>query len=376
MRLEISELLKKIAPIANQPCKAVVAMSGGVDSSTTAAILKSQGHDVIGITLQLYDYGMSVGKKGACCAGQDIYDAQMAAAKIGIPHYVLNYESIFKQSVIDDFADSYLKGETPIPCVKCNQKVKFNDLFKMAKELGADCLVTGHYVRRIECNGKAELHSATEATKDQSYFLFTTTQEQLDFLRFPLGGLKKNNTREIAKHFGLEIANKPDSQDICFVPNGSYSSVISKLRPGTLEPGNIVFKDGTVLGKHNGIINFTIGQRRGIGIASADPLYVIKLNPQTKEVVVGYKTDLASSELFVKELNWLGNGRGLSNEISCHVKLRSAHTPMPAKVQPLDNNKAKIELFEPYFGITPGQACVMYDRSRVLGGGWITKDIN
>lgn len=372
----LSELLKDIPAISPTPCKAVVAMSGGVDSSTVAAILKSQGHEVIGITLQLYDYGMAIGKKGACCAGQDIYDAQMAAEKIGIPHYVLNYESIFKQTVIDDFADSYLKGETPIPCVKCNQKVKFNDLFKMAKDLGADCLVTGHYVRRISQNGKAELHAAIETIKDQSYFLFTTTQEQLDFLRFPLGNLKKSNTRLLAKHFGLDVAEKPDSQDICFVPNGSYASVISKLRPGALEPGNIVLKDGTIIGKHDGIINFTIGQRKGIGIANAEPLYVIKLNPQTKEVIVGHKEDLASNELVVKELNWLGDKDQLSQETTCQVKLRSAHKPIPAKVYALKDNYAKVVLSESYFGITPGQACVMYDGSRVLGGGWITKDIN
>lgn len=369
----IQELLKDVKPISATKSKVVVAMSGGVDSSTVAAILAHQGHEVIGVTLQLYDHGLALEKKGACCAGQDIYDAQMAAEKIGIAHYVLNYESIFKQNVMDDFADSYLRGETPIPCVRCNQKVKFQDLFKVAKDLGADCLATGHYVRREENQGKAELHMAQDHLKDQSYFLFTTTQAQLDYLRFPIGGLNKAITREIAKHFDLTIADKPDSQDICFVPNGSYASVIQKLRPGALDSGNIVLKDGTVLGKHDGIINFTIGQRKGIGIASAEPLYVIKINPEKHEVVVGPKSDLSATELFVKELNWLESQESLQNEIKCSVKLRSAHKPLPATIKYLADGKAKVILDEPYAGITPGQACVMYQDTRLIGGGWITQ---
>lgn len=362
-----------IKPIASTKQKVVVAMSGGVDSSTVAALLANQGHEVIGVTLQLYDHGLALGKKGACCAGQDIYDAQMAAEKIGIPHYVLNYESIFKQAVMDDFADSYLRGETPIPCVRCNQKVKFQDLFKVAKDLGADCLATGHYVQRKEENGKAQLHVASDISKDQSYFLFATTQEQLDFLRFPLGGLNKPQTRILARQFGLEIADKPDSQDICFVPNGSYSSVIEKLRPGSLEPGNIVLKDGTVVGKHDGVIGFTIGQRRGIGVATGEPLYVVKLKPESKEVVVGAKSDLMSNTLTAKEINWLGEESIPESGMECTVRLRSSHIGLQAMVFPLANNRMKVVLEESYNGITPGQACVLYKDTRILGGGWIER---
>ena len=352
--------------------KIVVAMSGGVDSSTVAALLASEGHEVIGITLQLYDHGVALEKKGACCAGQDIYDAQMAAEKIGIPHYVLNYESIFKEAVMEDFADSYLKGETPIPCVKCNQSVKFRDLFKVAEDLGADALATGHYVQRAEVSGKAELHKGMDPAKDQSYFLFATTQKQLDFLRFPLGGKLKSETRELAANFGLEIADKPDSQDICFVPNGSYASIIEKLRPGALDNGKIVYKDGTVLGDHNGIINFTIGQRRGIGIAHSTPLYVIAIDPKTNQVVVGEKEDLANSIVYIKDLNWLGEEIP-SEGMECIVKLRSMHKGARARVKISGNNQAIAKLEEAYEGITPGQACVIYNDTRVLGGGWITK---
>jgi tRNA-specific 2-thiouridylase len=367
-----AELLKLIPSIGSSAQKVVVAMSGGVDSSTVAAILKHQGHEVIGVTLQLYDYGLTVGKKGACCAGQDIYDASQAAQKIGIPHYVLNYENIFKNSVIDDFADSYLRGETPIPCVRCNQTVKFKDLFKVAKDLGADCLATGHYVRRVSNNGRNELHQGAETGKDQSYFLFTTTNSQLDFLRFPIGALNKNQTRMLASHFGLNVADKPDSQDICFVPNGSYSSVIEKYRPGALNKGNIIFKDGTPLGQHDGIINFTIGQRRGIGISGGEPLYVIRIDPETNDVIVGYKDDLESSSLTIKEVNWLTPTP--QSALLCTVKLRSAHSPIDACVHALSGNRAKIVLNQPYSGITPGQACVMYNGTQVLGGGWIERE--
>jgi tRNA-specific 2-thiouridylase len=297
----------------------------------------------------------------------------MAAEKIGIKHYVLNYESIFKQAVMDDFADSYLRGETPIPCVRCNQNVKFKDLFKVAKDLGADCLATGHYVRRLGGQSNAELHMAADPLKDQSYFLFATTQEQLDYLRFPLGALDKAKTREIARYFGLEIADKPDSQDICFVPNGSYASVVEKLRPGALDKGKIIHEDGRVLGEHNGIINFTIGQRRGIGIASSEPLYVIKIKPDNNEVVVGPKSSLFTHELYARDVNWLADTKLSEKGMACTVKLRSVHAPKEAVVYHAGDNRMRVELLSPYEGITPGQACVVYHETRLLGGGWIER---
>jgi tRNA-specific 2-thiouridylase len=346
----------------------VVAMSGGVDSSTVAAMLKAEGHDVVGITLQLYDHGAALQKKGACCAGQDVYDAQIVAETIGIKHYVLNYESIFKEAVMEDFADSYMRGETPIPCVRCNQRVKFADLFKASKDLGADALATGHYVQRIERDGRAYMLKGADQSKDQSYFLFATTQDQLDYLRFPLGHMDKKETRAIAKQFGIKIFDKPDSQDICFVPNGNYASIVQKLRPGALDPGDIIHKNGEVLGRHEGIINYTIGQRRGIGVAYPHPLYVLSIDAQNKQVIVGEYNDLASETVYLKELNLLCEPSVIKN---CTVKLRSMHSGIKAEVEITESDKATVKLKEPYFGVTPGQACVMYDGDVVLGGGWI-----
>jgi len=351
--------------------KVVVAMSGGVDSSTVAALLHKEGYQVVGVTLQLYDIGIDVEKKGTCCAGQDIYDAKTVADDLGFPHYVLDYESIFKQEVMEDFADSYVRGETPIPCVKCNQSVKFRDLFKVAKDLGADALATGHYVQRKEGDQGVELHKAVDHGKDQSYFLFATTQEQMDYLHFPLGGKTKDETRELAKEFGLKIADKPDSQDICFVPDGNYSKIIEKLRPGALDPGDIVHTDGTVLGKHNGIINYTIGQRKGLGVAWSEPLYVIKLDPKNKQVIVGTEDALGSKEFKIKDANWLCEVS--SKPFKATIKTRSTQKEVSAEIILGEGNTATITLENPERAITPGQAAVIYNGDRVLGGGWITK---
>ncbi len=349
--------------------RVVVAMSGGVDSSTVAALLHAQGYEVIGITLQLYDHGVAVGKKGACCAGQDIADARRVADTLGIPHYVLNYESRFKEQVMEDFADTYLAGSTPIPCVRCNQSVKFKDLLSTAKDLGADCMATGHYVQRVEHDGKAQLMRGADPDKDQSYFLFATTQEQLDFLRFPLGGMDKTKTRALAQQYGLAVADKPDSQDICFVPTGGYADVVKKLRPGAIRPGEIVHVDGRVLGAHQGIIHYTVGQRKGLGGGSADPLYVVKLDAATNRVVVGPREALGQSQFAITELNWL-NGAFTAPVEQIRVKMRSAQKPLDARVLPTASG-AMVELAAPYEGIAPGQACVVYAGDRVLGGGWI-----
>lgn len=353
--------------------RVVVAMSGGVDSSVVASLLHEQGYDVVGITLQLYDHGAAIEKKGACCAGQDIYDAKRVAEERGFPHYVLDYEDNFRQSVIDDFADSYLRGETPIPCVRCNQTVKFRDLMKMAKDLGGDCLATGHYIQRMVNaeTGQSELHRAIDPLKDQSYFLFATTQEQLDFLRFPLGGWHKDKTRAEAERLGLINADKPDSQDICFVPNGDYASVVRKVRPEADKKGEIVHIDGRVVGEHNGIVNYTIGQRKGIGVGGGvttnnEPLYVVKLNPADNQVIVGPKEALARDVVTIAGCNWLSDYEG-----PVQVKLRSVSAPYNAVLTRINDTTAEITLDAPQYGISPGQAATCYLDNRVLGGGWI-----
>ncbi len=366
---------------APEDTRVVVAMSGGVDSSVTAALLHEEGYQVIGVTLQLYDYGAAVERKGACCAGQDIYDAKRVAEEFGFPHYVLNYEDNFKESVIDDFVDTYLKGETPIPCVKCNQTVKFRDLLKVAKDLGAECMATGHYIKRSvdPKTGHASLERAIDHGKDQSYFLFATTQEQLDFLRFPLGGWTKDVTRQHAQRLGLNNAQKPDSQDICFVPNGDYASVVKKINPNTEKQGNIVTLNGDVVGQHNGIIHYTIGQRKGLGIGGGvspdnSPFYVVKIDAQTNQVIVGDKEALARDVIHVQDCNWLIEEQN-GDALPVMLKFRSVMKPIPATLS-MDGTKATLLLDTPHYGIAPGQAAVCYVDNRVIGGGWITSTQN
>lgn len=358
--------------------RVVVAMSGGVDSSVVAAQLAEEGYDVVGVTLQLYDHGAALAKKGACCAGLDIHDARRVAETMGFPHYVLDYENVFKDAVIDEFADSYLAGATPVPCIRCNERVKFKDLLETARDLEADCMATGHYIQRKMGALGPELHAAADAVRDQSYFLFSTTAEQLDYLRFPLGHLStKAETRALAARYGLPVADKPDSQDICFVPNGNYAAVIEKLRPGAAEPGEIVDISGRVLGQHKGVIHYTIGQRRGLGIGGLeDPLYVVRLDVEARRVIVGPKEMLSTRIVPLREINWLGDAPfDSADEWHVTVKVRSTRPPREAVIRPLSATTATVELLTPEEGISPGQACVFYDpaSTRVLGGGWIWK---
>ena len=351
----------------------VVAMSGGVDSSTVAGMMKKEGFNVIGITLKLYDDGKEVAASKQCCSGQDIMDAKRVAQKLDIEHKVLYYQNKFKQGVIDNFVESYLKGETPIPCVQCNQTVKFKDLFEVSKDLKADALITGHYVKSITENNSTNMYRAEDENRDQSYFLFNTTREQLNYLRFPLGSLLKNQTRDIAKKLDLNVADKPDSQDICFVPNGDYASVIQKFKPESFKKGNIKNLEGQVIGVHDGIINFTIGQRKGIKVSDKDPLYVLKINSEKNEIVVGPKENLGKKNIILKNINLLSDKSEFNNNI--YVKVRSTGKLLDAKVNFSDQNNAKVDLVEAEDGISPGQACVFYNKDtlgyKVMGGGWI-----
>lgn len=362
--------------------RVVVAMSGGVDSSVAAAVCAKQGYDVIGVTLQLYKNDVVGKKKGSCCAGQDIYDAKKVADRIGIKHYVLDYEEQFKSEVIDDFTNSYANGLTPIPCVRCNEKIKFRDLYQTAKQLDASTLITGHYVSNKFMNGERALFRARDVSKDQSYFMFTLKKEQLDFIRFPLGDLTKEQTREIARELDLSIAEKPDSQDICFVQEGRYTNLINKLLPKSTTKGNIVNMSGEVVGEHDGIVNFTIGQRRGIGYASGIPNYVIDIDSQSLNVMIGPKECLGVNQIILDEVNWLGPNEIFSKaeyETPIFVKVRSTSDPVEAKLSK-KNNQILVELKNPEYGVAPGQACVFYDSikpiSRILGGGWIVKNNN
>ena len=374
--------------LEGNPCdhRIVVAMSGGVDSSVTAALLVKAGFNVVGLTMQLYDHGKALQKKGACCAGSDINDARSVANKLGIAHYVLNYENLFQDQVMEDFADSYLKGETPIPCIRCNQTVKFTDMFDRAKKLGASAMATGHYIRRKRKFGKPALYKGIDNFKDQSYFLFATTNEQLEFLRFPLGSLTKDETRNVAKVYDLNVAEKPDSQDICFVPEGKYADVVRKLRPGSIDKGDIVDINGNILGQHNGIIDYTIGQRKGIGVGGRKGvedkntiLYVIELDPNKNQVIVGLKEYLKCKEIVINECNWItDNPQKMNSKV--WVKLRNSSDPVSGKINiNLETGSSELLFDEPQYGVSTGQAAVVYNREdtgHVLGGGWITKAPN
>jgi tRNA-specific 2-thiouridylase len=361
-----------IGPVlARASQRVVVAMSGGVDSSVAAALVKRAGYDTVGVTLQLYDHGEAISRKGACCAGQDIHDARTVAAGLDIPHYVLDYESRFRESVMDEFVDSYLAGNTPIPCIRCNETVKFRDLLGMAKELGAEAMVTGHYIATRRGADGWEMHRPVDLARDQSYFLFSTTQEQLDFLRFPLAELTKDEIRDFAGQLGLVVAEKPDSQDICFVPNGDYAGVIKRLRPDCSLPGEILHMDGSVLGQHQGVLHYTVGQRRGLGVAVGDPLYVVSIDADARQVIVGPREALARQKILLSEVNWLGGDA--SQALDVRVRIRSTSEPAAAQIKLTGAHQAEIHLATAEEGVSPGQACVFYaaDQERLLGGGWI-----
>lgn len=354
--------------------RVVVAMSGGVDSSVAAALLAQQPCDVVGVTLQLYDHGAAVNRKGTCCAGRDIHDARRVADRLGIPHYVLDYEDRFRRAVIEDFAESYARGETPIPCVRCNQRIKFGDLLDLTHELGAGQLATGHYVRRVDSPGGSEIHRAADERRDQSYFLFATTREQLSQLSFPLGDMPKTTVRELAREFDLPVADKADSQDICFVPQGHYSGVVRRMRPQAAEPGEIVDSEGHVLGTHNGVVNFTVGQRKGLGLAgNGEPLFVTRLDAANRRVVVGPRDSLRTKMFTLSDVNWLGPPA--TKAFSCSVKVRSTRPPTPAEVELDGDGAATVRLKDAGETIAPGQACVFYESggTRMLGGGWIAR---
>ncbi len=369
-------------PRPRSEIRVVAAMSGGVDSSVTAALLAYAGYDVVGVTLQLYDHGAALKKQGACCAGQDIHDARRVAEALGIPHYVLDYESRFREQVMEDFADTYLKGATPIPCVRCNQTVKFKDLLATARDLGADAMATGHYIRRaLDADGAPQLARAADPDRDQSYFLFATTREQLDFLRFPLGGMKKPDVRRAASALGLQVAAKPDSQDICFVPAGKYADIVQKLRPNASQPGDIVHVDGRIMGRHDGVIRYTIGQRRGLGVATGEPLFVTKIDAPNARVIVGPREALATRALVIGESNWLGEGSladACAAQTPVLARVRSTRPPAPGRMTLIDGEPAFI-FDAPEDGVAPGQACVLYaapDAQSVLGGGFITATVS